>query len=561
MRKFQSRFEQAPAKPAGGFRFISVLQLVLAWWCYKQGLIRLVDLRVYFACQEAAARRQNSERQGIPSEHNFLEIARLAGLSLKRAKESIKKLQAAGLLVWSVEKINFAASPDAVPLEDLSGFWALFHSIANNGRQVPVPRRIMRLLASGARPALIAAILGHLLRCLYYRNGRCEPRGRVKSSWIASTFGVDLRRVKEARAQLIEMGWLIALEAGQTALNRWGKHLVINLNWSRLDRLPPRPQAPKESGAAGAGRESCPSPLPSPASAASSPPAAQTRASETCAGTLAPAQARPEAGNCAASANRSAFPPGNPRVPDQKPSHAAYSGPGGACERSDAHNHPSGPTGPENAPGRPNLGPTAPASRAAAQALPSPTLKNVRLEDLKDSARLLILFELAVQAGLVSNSERDRLRFFAAAEHALAVGTKNPPGLFMRIVRSKLWRFITQDDEDAANERLKRHFFAKPASASNGNGSSKSPLFGFLATGQPAKAQTVELSQDAKLVKAVSDAARRAGFAGDPYFLLRREQSDWTRERWDAALREIELARIEQQRSNANAIAGMSLVF
>ena len=42
-----------------------------------------------------------------------------------------------------------------------------------------------RLLAGGARPALIATILGHLLRCLYLKGGKCSARGRVKASWIA----------------------------------------------------------------------------------------------------------------------------------------------------------------------------------------------------------------------------------------------------------------------------------------------------------------------------------------------------------------------------------------
>ena len=74
-----------------------------------------------------------------------------------------------------------------------------------------MPRRTLRLLAGGARPALIATILGHLLRCLYLKGGKCSARGRVKASWIADTFGVGLRRVKEARQELIAMGWLIPL--------------------------------------------------------------------------------------------------------------------------------------------------------------------------------------------------------------------------------------------------------------------------------------------------------------------------------------------------------------
>ncbi|HKQ47570.1 MAG TPA: hypothetical protein VJZ71_05845 [Phycisphaerae bacterium] len=86
----------------------------------------------------------------------------------------------------------------------------------------------------------------------------------------------------------------------------------------------------------------------------------------------------------------------------------------------------------------------------------TPTLRHVVAEDLRDPTRLLELFRQAAIARLVSTSECDRLRFFAAAEHAKAIGTRNPCGLFATLARRKLWHFITQDDEDAANARLKQ---------------------------------------------------------------------------------------------------------
>ncbi len=60
----------------------------------------------------------------------------------------------------------------------------------------------------------------------------------------------------------------------------------------------------------------------------------------------------------------------------------------------------------------------------------------------------------AWSASLVNGSECDRLRFFAAAEHAKAIGTRNPCGLFATLVRRKLWHYATLDDEDAARRRL-----------------------------------------------------------------------------------------------------------
>ena len=84
--------------------------------------------------------------------------------------------------------------------------------------------------------------------------------------------------------------------------------------------------------------------------------------------------------------------------------------------------------------------------------LPAPTLDDVRVEDLKDTGRLLGLLDQAVARGLSSPSEADRLRFVAAAEHAPAVGSGNPA----RAVRpagpaAGSGRYLTQDDEDAAS--------------------------------------------------------------------------------------------------------------
>ena len=64
-------------------------------------------------------------------------------------------------------------------------------------------------------------------------------------------------------------------------------------------------------------------------------------------------------------------------------------------------------------------------------------------EDLSDTDRLLALFEAAQHEGLVTGSESDRLRFVDVAERARTVGTRNPCGLFVRLVRGELWHHIT----------------------------------------------------------------------------------------------------------------------
>lgn len=161
-----------------------------------------------------------------------------------------------------------------------------------------------------------------------------------------------------------------------------------------------------------------------------------------------------------------------------------------------------------------------------------PTLKHLVVEDLRSTPRLLSIFEQALAAGVVGAGYGQQLNFFAAAEHSLVKGTRNPCGLFVHILKNKLWHYCTNDDEDAANVRLKRHFYGNPRPREV----------------EPVKRRPViqvVLSDDAKLVAAVQRVASQHRLP-EPFHLLRRERPEWTRERWDKALAEIENARFRR---------------
>ncbi len=83
------------------------------------------------------------------------------------------------------------------------------------------------------------------------------------------------------------------------------------------------------------------------------------------------------------------------------------------------------------------------------------TLKHVIREDLTDPRRLQQLFRQAQELRLATASECDRLRFFGAAQHARAVATRNPCGLFAALVRNGRWNYITGADEDLARSQLR----------------------------------------------------------------------------------------------------------
>ena len=217
-------------KPEGGFAFFSVMQLVMAWTALREGKISLKELRIYFALAEMKSRRCGARDDAAP-EFTPLELRFLVG-GEGGEREAVRKLLAVGLLrEVSKTSIEFATDPSELRFlpETLD---ATLDLISHPDRRVPVPRRIIRLIASGARRTLIATILGHLIRCLFYKQGECHPKGCCKASWIAEVFGVCERAVKRQRKHLVELGWLLPQKTCQRTLNTHGVWLAINLAWN-----------------------------------------------------------------------------------------------------------------------------------------------------------------------------------------------------------------------------------------------------------------------------------------------------------------------------------------
>src|SRR5512135_3437305 len=263
-------------KPEGGFAFFTVMQLMMAWTALREGEIGLKELRVYCALAEMKNRRCGP-RDDAPPEFSARELRALIGGAGGECK-AVRMLLSAGLLrEVSKSSIEFATDPDELRFEPET-LEAGLNLISNPDRRVPVPRRIIRLIASGARRTLIATILGHLIRCLFYKHGACHPKGCVKASWIAEVFGISERRVHEQRQHLVELGWLIPQETSQRTLNGHGLWVTINLAWNRLTEAKeklyePEPAVAQHAGG-GAGASE-PPPQPAEASRKLSPPPAQ----------------------------------------------------------------------------------------------------------------------------------------------------------------------------------------------------------------------------------------------------------------------------------------------
>jgi hypothetical protein len=458
--------EGAEVKPKGGFRFITVAQLCMGWFAYREGHIQLRDLRAWFACHEMLERRCMLERGRKPS-FTFGEVQRITGGGgdESQAAASIRRLESLGLLNWSEARVTLSASPEQLRGVELPRYWEFLEAIPNRRRKVPVPRQVLRLLAGGARRGVIATVLGHMLRGLFYRSSLCCPNGAVTTSWVAETFGVGEATVKHARAHLVELGLLEPLPTPQLVMNRIGRWFRINLHWERPGAEQPVPVDNSEPPQA----ESTP---PRAESTPVSTPLEENRYLPTGAKNQKPGSARPS---------------------------GSFSSKGGEAAK--------------------------------------PSLRNILREDLGDTGRLLELFDQATRAKLVDGGDVDRLRFVGAAEHAKTIGSVNPPGLFAWLVRNRRWSYVTDGDEDAANQRIKRHLYGDLSARPKAAPKPQNPF--------------EDLSEDARFVRMATQLLPQRGLRGDPFVYVRRERPEWTRERWDAACQELDAARLEQARRNA----------
>jgi len=228
---------EARGKPAGGFKFIPVWLLYAVWWAYREKHIGPLDLRIWFALLEMQARREASRLDRVPW-YDLAELARLVGVTDPvRLRQAWRRLRAAGLGTWDDDGVTivFPTTPAELSGPEWVDYHAGLERIPNRRRKVPVPRRLVRLLASGIGRARTGTLIGHLTRCLYYRKGACHPQGLAKASWVADRFGVSLRAVKDARRWLADAGVLTLHDTPQWASNRWGLRVSINLDYGDVD--------------------------------------------------------------------------------------------------------------------------------------------------------------------------------------------------------------------------------------------------------------------------------------------------------------------------------------
>jgi len=93
-------FRVSRPKPTGGYCIVNSHTLLSVWLAYRQEIIELLDLRVWFACLELLARRCGARKGRVPR-YSLIEIQQLVGSGTqRRIRGSLHRLERAGLVRW-----------------------------------------------------------------------------------------------------------------------------------------------------------------------------------------------------------------------------------------------------------------------------------------------------------------------------------------------------------------------------------------------------------------------------------------------------------------------------
>ena len=218
-------------KPEGGYRFVTSEELCLAWALYREGRVSARGLRAYFALHEMAARRAAVEGGG-PSRFTLSEVATLMHeQDARKGRAAVRELERAGLVVFGEKNLRFnrAHELESVP----ACLHTMLAEFKNPERAVPVPRRVLRMLAVRAGRGFVATTLAHVLRCMrFLRTRGCVTSGLCHPRWTAELFGVSVSAVKAARELLETEGVLLRAETPRWVCRRFGSRMTVNPLWS-----------------------------------------------------------------------------------------------------------------------------------------------------------------------------------------------------------------------------------------------------------------------------------------------------------------------------------------
>lgn len=415
----------------GGYKTQTVVQIGNLVGAYDAGDISLGAMRVYFAALVSVAAREAAKRSyakvrrrgGVTPRFIIQELSRTTHLPLKRVTKELRTLKKATLLSFTESDITF----HEYERETCSAGIVALTGGRSCRRPVPLPRTLLRFLAKSSKASLTKTALAYCVRGLTLsRSGEISGKGSIKATTIATTLNMSERSVRSARATLLSLGFITDDEASfQRKLNRTGAYFTMNLSWVSPEASKGVIKRVGLSGGATKGPKAKDSL--SSACNAYAPQSGVDNSRVLNAG-FAPPGAK----------NRTLF---APPYKDKKTYFVIKN-----QETQRRTLNPSGLCTAKTQKPKPRV----------QSALPPPNIRDVRAEDLKSFGRVEELYRQAVKVKLIEPTEANAINFIGAAARATRV-EGDAPRIFMGIIRGKLWKNITQGDEDRALGALRRY--------------------------------------------------------------------------------------------------------
>jgi hypothetical protein len=385
----------------GGYTFVRADTLGSLLSALRSGTLCYRAARTFFSCLSMAAIRYaahcaKEEKKEFLSLYSLSEIhERVGGVGGQYLKEDLASLEAHSLLQFSEKDISIPHHDTRKNevLEDLC-------PSRSSKRLIPVPRRVLEYLCSCSRPSITKTILALLLRALSLtREGIIKTTGSIKASLIASATGISLRAAKAARQALVRVGFLIPdTGSNQHKLNKTGAYFSINTEWNPLENQDELASQEEEE-------------------------VASEEVELISKSEFAPPLELPTGESA---------PPYKDLIPSKevfKYQNLKRAGSGVLTNKKKFEKR---------------------------GILSSPSINNIHQEELFHFPRLETLYRQAVEARWFPHSESMALNWLSAAVRARRTTTGNPVRIFVGIVKKKLWKNITNKEEDIAREALQK---------------------------------------------------------------------------------------------------------
>jgi hypothetical protein len=487
----------ARSKPDGGFTGITLTQIAMIWVSYLTAgiAIGIVEVRAYLAALELVQRRKTEEhirrrlftewkktRQGpcpkpVEPHYRLEELSTLMGEPLEKVRRAVKRLEETGLLTFTPTRISFAMEPEELQVESTAPIYEMLRTLSPRGgwnRIVPLPRRIITVLAETGSRSVIATVLGFVARCCFYfsKEKKYTYVGRCKSSWISESFGISLAATKAARSFLVSIEFLRPLETPQLEMNKkgglvqvnpaFGTSQEINLDEVTSEASSTQTSANPETPDEGAQEPKLEEILRQPDSAGTSAALEKDellvsvdptwhRLSGTDVSSIARTLTDDEERKFSQPSAGIASISGQPIYEEEKESSArlinqnqASCPAAGKATRPDQTSKPSAEQSGSGI-----------CSDHEGQGLQRTwATLHITSEDLRSTETLLDYYDLACQAGVITRSQNSELKFIAFAERARLRGTSSPGGFLRSLVEKDLVNHLTEAQWECANRRI-----------------------------------------------------------------------------------------------------------